>query len=107
MNNTAAADWAQQEPTASIARQKAFARNTSWTPAPTFYGGGVAELPTPLTLLMNVTGIQTEWQMIQAPNAFFTCTKKLHNTLQGESVQLPDVEKDMLPAGRSRKRFKT
>ena len=61
----------------------------------TFYGGGVAELLTPLTLLMNATGIQTEWHIIQGTNAFFTCTKKLHNTLQGESVQLPDVEKDI------------
>jgi trehalose synthase len=59
----------------------------------TFYGGGVAELLTPLTLMMNATGIQTEWHMIQGTNAFFTCTKKLHNALQGESVQLPDLEK--------------
>jgi hypothetical protein len=27
----------------------------------TFYGGGVAELLTPLTLMMNTTGIETDW----------------------------------------------
>jgi trehalose synthase len=59
----------------------------------TFYGGGVAEILTPLTLMMNAIGIETGWRMIQGTAAFFTCTKKLHNTLQGESVQLSDAEK--------------
>ena len=31
----------------------------------TFYGGGVAEILTPLTLLMNEMGIDTGWRMIQ------------------------------------------
>jgi trehalose synthase len=41
----------------------------------TFYGGGVAELLTPLTLLMNTVGIQTVWHLVQGTPAFFHCTK--------------------------------
>jgi trehalose synthase len=59
----------------------------------TFYGGGVAEILTPLTLMMNAAGIKTGWRMIQGTPDFFTCTKKLHNTLQGERVALSDAEK--------------
>jgi trehalose synthase len=59
----------------------------------TFYGGGVAEILTPLTLLMNATGIETEWRMIQGTGDFFACTKKLHNTLQGQNGEFSDAEK--------------
>ena len=59
----------------------------------TFYGGGVAEILTPLTLIFNALGIETGWRMIQGTPAFFTCTKKLHNTLQGESVDFSEAEK--------------
>jgi trehalose synthase len=59
----------------------------------TFYGGGVTELLTPLTLMMNVTGIETDWHLIQGTPGFFGCTKKLHNTLQGESVAFSDPER--------------
>jgi trehalose synthase len=59
----------------------------------TFYGGGVAEILTPLTLMMNAAGIETGWRMIQGTSAFFTCTKKIHNALQGEGVALSDAEK--------------
>jgi trehalose synthase len=31
----------------------------------TFYGGGVTELLTPLTLMMNATGIENDWNLIQ------------------------------------------
>jgi trehalose synthase len=59
----------------------------------TFYGGGVTELLTPLTLMMNASGIETDWHLIQGTPGFFGCTKKLHNTLQGESLALSDAEK--------------
>jgi trehalose synthase len=59
----------------------------------TFYGGGVTELLTPLTLMMNATGIETDWHLIQGTPGFFGCTKKLHNTLQGESVAFLEAEK--------------
>jgi len=59
----------------------------------TFYGGGVTELLTPLTLMMNASGIETDWHLIQGTPGFFGCTKKLHNTLQGQRVQFSDAEK--------------
>src|SRR4030081_971782 len=59
----------------------------------TFYGGGVTELLTPLTLMMNAAGIETDWHLIQGTPGFFGCTKKLHNTLQGESLAFSDTEK--------------
>jgi len=59
----------------------------------TFYGGGVAEMLTPLTLLMNTMGIETGWRMIQGTPDFFVCTKKLHNALQGADVELSEEEK--------------
>jgi len=61
----------------------------------TFYGGGVSEILTPLTLMMNAIGIETGWSMIQGTMDFFSCTKKLHNALQGQSVSLSDVEKSI------------
>jgi trehalose synthase len=57
----------------------------------TFYGGGVSEILTPLTLMMNAIGIETGWRMIQGTPEFVSCTKKIHNALQGEKVS--DAEK--------------
>src|SRR5829696_7316018 len=59
----------------------------------TFYGGGVTELLTPLTLMMNATGIETDWHLIQGTPGFFGCTKKLHNTLQAQQLHFSDAEK--------------
>jgi trehalose synthase len=59
----------------------------------TFYGGGVTELLTPLTLMLNATGIDTDWHLIQGTPGFFGCTKKLHNTLQGEDLEFSDAER--------------
>lgn len=52
----------------------------------TFYGGGVTEILTPLTLMMNAIGIETDWHLLQGTPSFFNCTKKLHNSLQGEQI---------------------
>src|SRR5262245_61281687 len=59
----------------------------------TFYGGGVTEILTPLTLMMNAMGIATSWHLIQGTPAFFHCTKKLHNTLQGETIEVSEADK--------------
>src|SRR4051812_7731073 len=59
----------------------------------TFYGGGVTELLTPLTLMMNAIGIETDWHLIQGTPGFFGCTKLLHNTLQGQRIEFSDAEK--------------
>ena len=58
----------------------------------TFYGGGVSEILTPLTLMMNAIGIETGWRQIQGTPAFFNSTKKLHNALQGEALALSEAE---------------
>ena len=58
----------------------------------TFYGGGVTEILTPLTLMMNAMGIATSWHLIQGTPPFFHCTKKLHNTLQGEAIAFSSEE---------------
>lgn len=51
----------------------------------TLYGGGAAEILTPLTQLMNTMGIETGWRVIRGIPGFFDCTKKIHNALQGAS----------------------
>src|SRR4030043_1164300 len=56
----------------------------------TYYGGGVAELLTSLTLLMNSVGIKTGWRVIQGARDFFSITKKMHNALQGGEINLSD-----------------
>lgn len=54
----------------------------------TYYGGGVAELLSSLSLLMNSVGIKTGWRVIQGAPDFFSITKKMHNALQGAEINL-------------------
>jgi trehalose synthase len=54
----------------------------------TYYGGGVAELLTSFTLLMNNVRIKTGWRAIQGVPDFFSITKKMHNALQGGNINL-------------------
>ncbi|PTL81149.1 glycosyl transferase family 1 [Vitiosangium sp. GDMCC 1.1324] len=61
----------------------------------TYYGGGVAEMLSSLTLLMRSLGLAAEWRAIQGPPDFFNITKKMHNALQGESIQLTDIKKEI------------
>ena len=58
-----------------------------------YYGGGVAELLGPLTLLMNSVGIKTGWRIIQGNPDFFSVTKKMHNALQGGDINLTEQKK--------------
>jgi trehalose synthase len=58
----------------------------------TYYGGGVAELLSSLTLLLNATGIRTGWRVIQGRPDFFSITKKMHNALQGGDIDLTDLK---------------
>jgi trehalose synthase len=58
----------------------------------TYYGGGVAELLSSLTLLMNVSGINTGWRVIQGRPDFFSITKKMHNALQGGDINLTELK---------------
>ncbi len=59
----------------------------------TFYGGGVTEILTPLTLMMNALGIETDWHLIQGTPAFFGVTKKFHNALQSDGTELSPAER--------------
>jgi trehalose synthase len=59
----------------------------------TYYGGGVAELLSSETLLMNSLGIKTGWRVIQGSPDFFSVTKKMHNALQGGEIHLTDRKK--------------
>jgi trehalose synthase len=61
----------------------------------TYYGGGVAELLSSLTLLMNGAGIKTGWRIIQGAPDFFSITKKMHNALQGAEINLSDRKKEI------------
>jgi trehalose synthase len=54
----------------------------------TYYGGGVSQLLSSSTLLMNSLGIKTGWRAIHGPPDFFSVTKKIHNALQGGKINL-------------------
>src|SRR6266404_4095556 len=61
----------------------------------TYYGGGVAEMISSLTLLMNSLGLRTEWRVIQGTADFFSITKKMHNALQGGKIDLSSIKKEI------------
>src|SRR5207247_8445933 len=61
----------------------------------TYYGGGVAETISSLTLLMNSLGLRTEWRVIQGTPDFFSITKKMHNALQGGEIDLSKIKKEI------------
>ncbi|MCT2398344.1 glycosyltransferase [Novosphingobium mangrovi (ex Huang et al. 2023)] len=61
----------------------------------TYYGGGVAEILSSLTLLMNGAGIRTGWRVLQGRPDFFSITKKMHNALQGGEIHFNDLKQDI------------
>ena len=61
----------------------------------TYYGGGVAEILSSLILMFNSIGIKTGWRIIQGSPDFFSITKKMHNALQGDEINLSDLKKDI------------
>ncbi|MCJ2186254.1 glycosyltransferase [Novosphingobium beihaiensis] len=61
----------------------------------TYYGGGVAELLSSLTLLMNGTGIRTGWRVLQGRPDFFNITKRMHNALQSDEINFSDLKRDI------------
>jgi trehalose synthase len=64
-------------------------------PNSTYYGGGVAEILSSLTLLMNSLGLRTQWRVIQGTADFFSITKKMHNALQGGEIHLSKIKKEI------------
>jgi trehalose synthase len=61
----------------------------------TFYGGGVAEILSSLTLTQRALGISADWRLIQGSPDFFGVTKKLHNALQGVEINLSELKKQI------------
>lgn len=61
----------------------------------TYYGGGVAELLSSMTLLMNNVGIKTGWRVLQGSPDFFGITKKMHNALQGMPFSFSKIKKEI------------
>ena len=61
----------------------------------TFQGGGVAEILNSLVPLMNDVGIDADWRILHGTPDFFTITKKFHNALQGGSLNLTDLKKQL------------
>src|SRR5215510_3428817 len=59
----------------------------------TYYGGGVAELLSSLTLLLNGLGIQAGWRVLQGSPDFFGITKRMHNALQGMRFHFTDLKR--------------
>ncbi len=57
----------------------------------TYHGGGVAGMLRSLVPLMDDLGLETHWILLFGEPRLFSCTKKLHNALQGEEV-FPDEE---------------
>lgn len=61
----------------------------------TGHGGGVAEILNTLVLLMNDVGVDTGWRILLGPMDFFSVTKKFHNALQGDSINLSVNKKNL------------
>ena len=61
----------------------------------TYYGGGVAELLSSLTLMLNEAGLRTGWRVLQGRPDFFSVTKKMHNALQGDDINLSELKRDI------------
>jgi len=58
-------------------------------------GGGVAEILNNLVLLMNDAGIDTGWRVLLGSLDFFSVTKKFHNALQGDPINLSVNKKNL------------
>jgi len=59
----------------------------------THYGGGVAEILNSLVYLMNDIGLKTGWRVIKGTPDFFEITKKFHNAMHGEEINLTPIKK--------------
>lgn len=61
----------------------------------TNHGGGVAEILNSLVPLMNNLSIGADWRILNGNPNLFTVTKKLHNALQGNSINLTPIKKQL------------
>ncbi|MFC1848378.1 glycosyltransferase [Chloroflexota bacterium] len=58
-------------------------------------GGGVAEILKSLVPLMNETGIEADWLVLDGNEDFFTLTKEFHNALQGGPISLDKTREQL------------
>ena len=61
----------------------------------TYMGGGVAEILNSLVPLMNDVGLNAGWRIIRGTTDLFTITKKFHNAIQGDPINLSEIKKDL------------
>jgi len=61
----------------------------------TYMGGGVAEILNSLAPLLNDVGVDAGWRIIRGTSDLFSITKKLHNALQGDKINLTDMKKEL------------
>ena len=59
----------------------------------TYLGGGVAEILSSFVPLMNDAGVDMGWRILHGNPDFFDITKKFHNALQGDPVNLTEIKK--------------
>lgn len=58
----------------------------------TSQGGGVAEMLSTYIPLMNDIGLPAGWRILHGNNDFFEITKKFHNSLQGDPINLTQIK---------------
>jgi trehalose synthase len=61
----------------------------------TYQGGGVAEILNSLVPMFDQVGVDFGWRILHGTPDFFTITKKFHNALQGDSINLSRRKKDI------------
>ena len=53
-------------------------------------GGGVAEILHKMVPLMKELEIDATWEVIEGNPEFYECTKKFHNAMQGDKIDLTE-----------------
>jgi trehalose synthase len=61
----------------------------------TYQGGGVAEILNSLIPLFDEVGVDFGWRILHGTPDFFTITKKFHNALQGNNINLSETKKEI------------
>lgn len=61
----------------------------------TFQGGGVAEILNSMVPLLNDGGVETGWRILHGNPDFFGITKKFHNGLQGDAINMTDIKRNI------------
>jgi len=61
----------------------------------TYEGGGVAEILNSFIQILNDMGVNTGWRILHGTHDFFVVTKKFHNSLQGEKINLTEKKKKL------------